>query len=180
VTADALLLELEETRQRLQRREEELARERALRAQRESELRAQVEALVEENRDLRTRVDWFARKMFGKSSEKVDPRQLLLAFEAAKDEAIAADRLETAAGEDTEETPRRRPSRRRPSKELPRRVVEVEPDAADRVCACGEEKERIGAETSRKRVVIRTGRCRAPARMSSVGERAVRSRATTP
>jgi transposase len=138
----ALLLELEATR-------EELRREREQRRASEGVLRAQVESLLEENRDLRARVDWFARRMFGKSSEKCDPRQVLLAFEAATQEAVEADRLETLAGEETPSTPRRRPARGRPSKELPRRLVEVEPEAQERVCACcGKEKERIGAETS--------------------------------
>jgi transposase len=149
MSENALLLELEATRETLRRRDAELSSERAASASREAELRTQIETLLCENADLRARVDWFARRMFGKSSERIDPRQLALAFEAAQAEALEADRLETAAGEETEETPaRRRPVRKRPSKELARRVVEVDPPDAERVCACGKAKERIGSEVS--------------------------------
>ena len=107
MSESTLLLELEATREELRREREELDRERALRLEKE----AQVESLLAENRELRARVDWFARRMFGKSSEKCDPGQILLAFEAAQQEAVQADRLETAAGEETPATPRRRSPR---------------------------------------------------------------------
>lgn len=109
MSPDALLLELEKTREDLRRertslaeRDEQLRVERELRAARESELRERCEEvarLLSENAGLRARVDLLARRMFGRSSERIDPSQLLLAFEAARAEALAADALETAAGD---------------------------------------------------------------------------------
>lgn len=45
-------------------------------------LEAESNRLALENRALKQRVDWLLRKMFGSSSEKVDPNQLLMAFGA--------------------------------------------------------------------------------------------------
>jgi hypothetical protein len=140
MTQDALLLELEATRATLRRRDAELeseraelARERAGRARHE----AQVERLKAENADLKHRIDVLARRMFGRSSERLTPGQYLLAFEAASAEAeraIEDDARETALGEETERTPR--PRRRKPSakprqQSLPVRTQVVEPNTDD-------------------------------------------------
>ena len=65
----------------------------ALLQQQNAELRAQNEALKEENEQLRQnnavlrlKVDAMARKLFGKSSEKLDPAQLQMVFEALQNE----------------------------------------------------------------------------------------------
>ena len=145
MTRDALLLELEATRATLRDREAELATERALR-----------ERLAAENADLKHRIEVMSRRMFGRSSERLEPGQFLLAFEAARAEeaaALAADALETALGEETAATPRARPRRVRPSEKpshaaLPVREVRLEPAEAERVCRCGETKRRIGEEAS--------------------------------
>ena len=156
MSPDALLLELETTREELRREREALRLEREVRAAREAELRAksdEVARLLAENAGLRARVDLLARRMFGRSSEKIDPGQLLLAFEVAQAEAKAEDSLETAAGEETEATPR--PRRVRPTKkkgmaDLPVREVRVEPDEEARRCAHGHERTRIGEEGIRR------------------------------
>lgn len=49
-------------------------------------LRQQIEALAQHNQVLRLKVDAMARKLFGKSSEKLDPRQLQMVFDALKNE----------------------------------------------------------------------------------------------
>lgn len=150
MTRETLLLELETTRATLRDREAELVRERALRAEREAE----IDRLLGENAELKHRLDRMSRRMFGKSSEKLDPSQFLLAFAAARAEeaeAVEADRLETALGEETPATPRPkrvRPSEKKAHAKLPVREVRVEPPEAERVCACGKEKRRIGEEAS--------------------------------
>jgi transposase len=159
MTQDALLLELEATRAALREREQalrdrdaELARERAARVAQEAE----VERLKAENAQLQHRIDVLARRMFGRSSERLTPGQYLLAFEAAKaeeDKALEEDARETALGEETPRTPRPRrvrPSAKPSQQQLPVRQVAVEPAAADLACGCGAQKERIGEETSER------------------------------
>jgi transposase len=159
MTRDALLLELAATREQLLRsqsalvqREADLAREREERARQEAE----VERLKAENLELKHRIDVMARRMFGRSSERLAPDQYLLAFEAAKAETektLEEDARETALGEVTERTPRPRrvkPSEKKGQKALPVRTVAVEPDAKDLACGCGATKQRIGAETSER------------------------------
>jgi transposase len=52
-------------------------------------LREEIEALKQTNAVLRLKVDAMARKLFGKSSEKLDPAQLQLVFEALENEAAS-------------------------------------------------------------------------------------------
>lgn len=138
MTRDALLLELESTQRALRERE------------------AEVERLKAENADLKHRIEVLARRMFGRSSERLTPGQYLLAFEAAKAEAertLEEDARETALGEETEQTPR--PRRVRPSAkpcqaDLAVHTLAVEPEAAELTCVCGATKERIGEETSER------------------------------
>lgn len=152
MTRDALLVELEATRAALaqsqgtlRERDAELARERA-----------EVERLKVENAELQHRIDVLARRMFGRSSERLTPGQYLLAFEAARaeaEEALEEDARETALGEETERTPR--PRRMRPSEKprqqaLPVRTLAVEPESSDLRCGCGAAKERIGEERSER------------------------------
>lgn len=56
-----------------------------LRAQNEA-LKEQIEQLKQHNHVLRLKVDAMARKLFGKSSEKLDPAQLEMVFEALQNE----------------------------------------------------------------------------------------------
>ncbi|HEX5828617.1 MAG TPA: IS66 family transposase [Candidatus Limnocylindrales bacterium] len=148
MTPDAILQELDATRARLRERESELRTER----ERLAAAQAEIARLLAENADLRHRVDRMARRMFGQSSERLTQGQLLLAFEAAREEEarrVEEDRLETALGEETPATPRRRrPSQKKAHANLPVREVHVEPPEADRLCGCGEARCRIGEEVS--------------------------------
>jgi transposase len=157
MTRNAILQELEATRARLREREADLARERAERQADHDRLaaaQAEIARLMEENAELHHRVDVMARRMYGRSSERLSPDQLLLAFEAAREEEarrVEEDRLETALGEETPATPRprrRRPSQKKAHANLPVREVHVELPEADRVCGCGESRCRIGEEVS--------------------------------
>lgn len=118
MTRDPLLLELEAARAQLLDSQRDLAVERARRTAAEqalSERSTEIERLLAENAELRQRVDLLARKMFGKSSEKLHPQQLSLLFETALEQESAAhaeDARETALGEETPATPK--PKRVRP------------------------------------------------------------------
>jgi transposase len=164
MTRDLLLAELEAMRAALSAskaslrdREVELARERSTLASERERLvaaKAEITRLLEENVELRARVERMAQRMFGRSSERLAAGQLQLAFEAAKEEEaneIEVDRLETALGEETPSTPRPRrvrPSEKKAHADLPVEEVRLDPPAADRICRCGVEKCRIGEETS--------------------------------
>lgn len=161
---DALLAELEAMRAALSAsqaslrdREVELEQERATLASERERLalaQAQITRLLEENVELRARVERMAHRMFGRSSERLAAGQLELAFEAAKAEEaeeIEADHLETALGEETPATPRARrvrPSEKKVHADLPIREVHIDPPEAERVCPCGAAKCRIGEEAS--------------------------------
>ena len=96
---------------------------------------------------LKHRIDWLCRKLFGKSSEKVDPSQLALAFEqlAVEDAAAGAADADTPEEDGPVETdsgePRGRGNRKGHGRgalpaNLPRRRVVVEVPAEERTCSC--------------------------------------------
>ena len=102
---------------------------------------------------LRHQLDVLCQRLFGKKSERVDPRQLALALEQlANEPGPVSQPIEMDSGE----TPvrghaRRRPSGRRPlPAHLPRRRVEIDVAEAEKPCACGRTKTRIGDAVSEK------------------------------
>src|SRR5947207_5289170 len=102
---------------------------------------------------LRHQLDVLCQRLFGKKSERVDPRQLQLALEQlANEPGPVTEPIEMDSGE----TPvrghqPRRPTGRRPlPADLPRQRVEIDLPDADRVCACGHAKTRIGESVSEK------------------------------
>jgi transposase len=116
-------------------------------------LRAELTVLQRENASLRRELDVLCQRLYGKKSEQVDPRQLQLALEQlANEPGAVTEPLEMDSGE----TPvrghaRRRPTGRRPlPASLPRQRVEVDVAEADKRCACGADKTRIGETTSEK------------------------------
>ena len=129
---------------------EDLATARALIATRQEQLtKSQREVAA-----LRHQLDVLCQRLFGKKSERVDPRQLQLALEQlANEPRPVTEPIEMDSGE----TPVRGHARRRPSTgrrplpmHLPRRRVEVEVPEADRQCACGHVKGRIGESIAEK------------------------------
>jgi transposase len=102
---------------------------------------------------LRHELDILCQRLFGKKSERVDPRQLKLALEQlANERGPVTEPVEMDSGE----TPvrgqtRRRPTGRRPlPAHLPRRRVEIDIADAEKQCACGHRRTRIGEDVSEK------------------------------
>src|SRR5216684_3448177 len=102
---------------------------------------------------LRHQLDVLCQRLFGKKSERVDPRQLQLALEQLTNEPGP---LTEPVEMDSGETPvrghtRRQPTGRRPlPAHLPRRRVEIDIADADKQCACGHTRTRIGEDISEK------------------------------
>jgi transposase len=102
---------------------------------------------------LRHQLDVLCRRLFGKKSEKVDPRQLALALEQlANEPGDAGTPIEMDSGESPVRGHVRRTSTgRRPlPAHLPRQRVEVDVPDAEKVCACGHARRRIGEAVSEK------------------------------
>jgi len=102
---------------------------------------------------LRHELDILCQRLFGKKSERVDPWQLKLALEQLANERgpitepVEMDSGETAVRGHT----RRRPTGRRPlPAHLPRTRVEIDIAEADKQCACGHRRTRIGEDVSEK------------------------------
>ncbi len=117
---------------------------------------AQCHALIRElARDIaqyRMRIDYLTRRLFGRSSERIDPSELT--FFGEKD-LLGAELEDKPAAEEVEATeqaparPSRRNGRRPLPKDLPRKRVEHDVSAEDKICPeCGCDKKRIGEETS--------------------------------
>jgi len=133
-------------------------------------LQDEVTTLQREKASLQHQLDVLCQRMFGKKSERVDPHQLQLALEQlANEPGPVTEPIEMDSGE----TPvrghaRRRPTGRRPlPAHLPRHRVDIDLPGADKVCACGHTKTRIGESVSEKLeyrpasfVVIETARAK--------------------
>jgi transposase len=116
-------------------------------------LQDELTRVQRENASLRHQLDVLCQRLFGKKSERVDPRQLQLALEQlANEPGPVTQPVEMDSGE----TPvrghqRRRPTGRRPlPAHLPRQRVEIDLPDADKMCACGHAKTRIGESVSEK------------------------------
>jgi transposase len=118
-------------------------------------LQDELTRMQRENASLRHQLDLLCQRLFGKKSERVSPDQLRLAFAQLANEpaASADDPVEMDSGERPGRPRRRRvppPGRRPLPASLPRQRVEVDVPEADKTCACGHPKVRIGAAVSEK------------------------------
>ena len=99
-----------------------------------------------------SRIDYLTRRLFGRSSERIDPAELT--FFGEKDLLGAPVEQEpppqpSEATEPAPARPSRRNGRRPLPKDLPRKRVEHDVSAEEKICAeCGCDKKRIGEETS--------------------------------
>ena len=99
-----------------------------------------------------SRIDYLTRRLFGRSSERIDPAELtffgeknLLGAQVEQEPPLQ----ETEATEPAPARPSRRNGRRPLPKDLPRKRVEHDVSAEEKICAeCGCDKKRIGEETS--------------------------------
>lgn len=116
-------------------------------------LQAELALVQRENASLRHQLDVLCQRLFGKKSERVDPRQLQLALDQlANEPGPVTEPIEMDSGE-TPVTghPRRRPTGRRPlPAHLPRHRVEIDVADTDKQCRCGHAKTRIGETVSEK------------------------------
>ncbi len=115
-------------------------------------LQDQVSTLQRENASLRHQLDVLCQRLFGKKSERVDPRQLQLALEQlANEPGPVTEPIEMDSGETPVRGHTRRPTGRRPlPAHLPRRRVECDVPEAEKQCPCGAAKARIGESVSEK------------------------------
>jgi transposase len=116
-------------------------------------LQTQLTTIQREHAALKHQLDVLCQRLFGKKSERVDPRQLQLALEQlANEPGPVTEPIEMDSGD----TPvrghaRRRSTGRRPlPAHLPRRRVEIDVAEADKICACGHAKTRIGEAVTEK------------------------------
>ena len=112
-----------------------------------------IARLRTENALLRAKLDVLCRRLFGRKSDQVDPRQLQLAIEQLDNERAGGQvPVEMDSGErpQPERKVKARTGRQRLPSTLPRRVVRLEPNVAERTCQCGTAKQRIGEERSEK------------------------------
>ena len=133
-------------------------------------LHDEVAKLQREKAALQHQLDILCQRLFGKKSERVDPRQLQLALEQlANEPGPVTEPIEMDSGE----TPVRGHTRRRSTgrqplpAHLPRQRVEVDVPEADKICGCGQAKTRIGESVAEKLeyqpasfVVIQTARAK--------------------
>jgi len=127
----------------------DLAQARALIAT----LQAELAKTQRENAQLRHQLDVLCRRLFGKKADRVDPRQLRLALDQlANEPGPVTEPIEMDSGE----TPVRGHARRKPHgrqvlpADLPREVVTIDLDEAEKTCACGTRKTVIGTIDSEK------------------------------
>lgn len=116
-------------------------------------LRTEISNLGTENKSLRARIDWLLRRLHGRSSEKVDTKQLLLEL------AELAEQLDRAKAESAEAAPAPRPAPRRAGghgrrglpETMEEKVVFVDPDE---VRAEPESYRQIGSESSERLDIV--------------------------
>lgn len=114
--------------------------------------------LLGEIRQMQTRIDWLARKVFGRSSERLAAGEVeffgqpFAPENKSNDNVAQAEPLENAAAESRNaaaggDKPKRAP-RRSPLEDLPHQTIVHDVSEADKLCACGRHKSRIGQDDS--------------------------------
>lgn len=98
-------------------------------------LSAELERLKVEIQQLQVKVQFLLKKLFGRSSEKLNPNQLQLAFEELRDLQVALEQSDAKAGEVAETLAKkdsnrgkRKPLDARVPDDLPTEIIIIEPD----------------------------------------------------
>jgi transposase len=127
---------------------EELRRENALLRAERDEFLEQLKRKDREIDDLQHRLQALLRRYYGRSSEKMDPRQMLL-FENLINQAIPEMPADEASDEESPPARKRNGhGRRRLPRDLPReKVIHDLPEAAKPCPCCGKLRHIIGKET---------------------------------
>ena len=108
-----------------------------------------IEKGTQLNQRLQHQLDALLRARFGKKSEKLNPNQLLLFAKEMLDQEPAPS-SETSAEEAAPSNTNRKSTGRKPlPRNLPRKRIEYDIPAEEKACpCCGEERTRIGTDTS--------------------------------
>jgi transposase len=114
-----------------------------------TELHQELQESYRRQEQLQHQIDVLARRLFGRSSERLDPNQLLLVL--GEIEGLGGALIAEEPEEPDEPPPsgprRQGHGRRRLPEDLPRKRVEHEPSEAERQCrGCGTPMARIGEE----------------------------------
>ena len=113
--------------------------------------------LLGEIRKMQARIDWLARKLFGRSSERIADDELdffgqPFTPDNSNDPATQAEPAENAPAVDGAAAPDapaakpKRAARRSPLEDLPRQVIVHDVSEAEKLCACGHQKSRFGQD----------------------------------
>jgi transposase len=118
-------------------------------------LSEKLQATLRENELLKQKIDKLCRRLFGKSSEKVSPEQLALAFAQLPQDAATTAGGPAAVDEPAEEAAvtrtRPSPTGRKPfPKHLPRQRVLVMPAEDELTCGCGQRKTQIAEKVTER------------------------------
>ncbi len=112
------------------------------------ELAATIRLQELEKARLAHRLDCLLRRVYGRSSEKLDPAQLLL-FAAEAMAAVGAEAPQSVEAEPEGGTKRKGHGRKRPPVELPHLPIEHPVPESEKVCdGCGAQKKRIGQKVT--------------------------------
>jgi transposase len=109
--------------------------------------------LLGEMRQMQQQLDWLRRKLFGRSSERMAQGELEFfgqpfAPDKSNDNSPPADPEQNTAADAPAGDKPRRAARRSRLDDLPRQVIVHDVAEADKHCACGREKTRIGQDDS--------------------------------
>ena len=115
-----------------------------------AELQAELANLRLEKEALQQELDALKRRLFGRSSEKLDESQQQLFDDTEQNSGSAAEPAETVVRSHT----RRHHPRKPLSDSLPREEILIDIPEEEKQCACGHELERIGEEVSEKLEVV--------------------------
>jgi transposase len=120
-------------------------------AQRDAALTAKA-TLERKVTKLEHAIDDLLRRLFGRSSERIDPRQILLEFaaEASKEPLPAPPHVGEAPDGEAPEAKRKKKKKkshgwRKLPEDLPRKVVELWPSEEECTCGCGARRISIGS-----------------------------------
>lgn len=117
-----------------------------------STLKQMVLTLLAQIDDLHGQLYYLKRQLFGKKSEKLNPNQRLLFENLYEEVQTKIEQQKQPPAEKTKSPRNRNHKGRKPlPADLPREIIEIEPDESEKVCAlCHHTKERIGEEVTEK------------------------------